>query len=115
MAGIKRGNIWLVSLDPTIGSEIGITRPAIIISNDFNNEYSQTVTVIPITSSISKIYPFEVLLPEGSGKLTKDSKAKCSQLRTVDKNRLAKKTGNLPNTLIKELEEAVMIHLGISI
>lgn len=112
MAGTKRGDIWLVSLDPIIGSEIGKTRPAIVISNDLNNEYSETVTVIPIASSTSKIYPFEVFLPKGSANLTKDSKAKCNQVRTVDKKRLVKKTGNLPNTLIKELEKALMIHLG---
>ncbi|NIP39263.1 MAG: type II toxin-antitoxin system PemK/MazF family toxin [Candidatus Dadabacteria bacterium] len=115
MAGISRGDVWLDSLDPIIGSEIGKTRPAIVISNDINNKYSKTVTLISITSSTSKIYPFEVLLPKGSGKLAKDSKAKCNQVRTVDKRRLVKKTGNLPKSLIKELENAIIIHLGIPV
>jgi len=53
---IKRGNVFLVSLDPTIGSEINKTRPVIIISNDVNNKFSNTITVIPITSNTVKIY-----------------------------------------------------------
>lgn len=56
---IKRGNVFLASLDPTIGNEINKTRPVIVISNDINNEFSNTVTVIPITSNTIKIYPFE--------------------------------------------------------
>ncbi len=59
---IKRGNIYLAALDPTLGSEINKTRPVIIISNDINNELGNTVTIIPLTSSAEKIYPFEVFM-----------------------------------------------------
>lgn len=115
MEGIKRGSIWLVSLEPIIRSGIGKMKPAVVISNDINNEHAKTVTVIPITSCTSKIYPFEVSLPIGTSKLTNDSKAKCNQVRTVDKKRLVKKTGNIPNSKITELEKALMIYLGILI
>lgn len=57
---IKRGKIYLANLDPTIGGEIKKTRPVLIVSNDINNRYNLVVTVLPITSSIDKIYPFEV-------------------------------------------------------
>jgi mRNA interferase MazF len=73
---IKRGNIFLASLDPTIGNEINKTRPVIVISNDVNNKFSNTVTVIPVTSNTIKIFPFEVFLKSGIANLPKDSKGK---------------------------------------
>lgn len=110
---IKRGNIYLVELNPVIGSEIGKIRPAIVISNDINNTYSDTISIIPITSSIGKIYPFEVFIPSNIFGLDKDSKAKISQIRTVDKKRVIKEIGVLTKELVKEVEKAVLIHLGI--
>ncbi len=83
---IKRGNVFLVSLDPTVGNEINKTRPVIIISNDVNNKFSNTITVIPITSNTIKIYPFEVFLKAGVANLPKDSKARTDQIRTIDKS-----------------------------
>ena len=109
----KRGGIYLVSLDPTIGSEIEKSRPAVVISNNINNELSDTVTIIPVTSKTTKIYPFEVLLKKGEAGLVKDSKAKCNQIRTVDKKRLFKYLGSIDSKKMKELEKAVLIHLGI--
>ncbi|MFH1584127.1 MAG: type II toxin-antitoxin system PemK/MazF family toxin [Actinomycetota bacterium] len=70
----KREEIWLVSLEPVIGYEIGKTRPALVISNDRNNQFSDTVTVLPITSKTDKIYPFEVFLLKEETQLPKDSK-----------------------------------------
>ena len=81
----KRGEIWLVSLEPIVGSEIGKTRPAVVISNNKNNQFSDTITVIPLTSKTAKVYPFEALLPKEDTGLIKDSKAKSNQIRTVDK------------------------------
>lgn len=114
MRGIKRGSVWLVSLEPIIGREIGKTRPAVVISNEINNEYAETVTVIPITSSVFKVYPFEVLLSKGTANLPKDSKVKCNQIRTVDKKRLIKQMGNLTLETIKEIEKALLVHLDIT-
>lgn len=111
MESIKRGNIYWVKLDPIEGSEIGKTRPAIVISNDINNELADTVTIIPITSSIGKVYPFEVLIPKDVGRLLEDSKAKANQIRTVDKGRLKNLIGILPESILKEIEKAVKIHL----
>ena len=91
----ERGEIYLVCLDPTIGSEINKTRPALIISNDINNQAAQTITVIPVTSSTKKIYPFETLLLSKDSGLPKNSKIKCNQIRTIDKKRLVKLLGKV--------------------
>ena len=111
---IKRGNIYLASLDPVVGREISKPRPVVVFSNNTNNEFSGTVTVLPITSkNTSKIYPFEVFLPEGTGNLPKNSKVKADQIRTLDKTRLVKKIGELEQKDISEIERAIKIHLGI--
>ncbi len=110
----QRGEIWLVSLDPVIGSEIGKTRPAVIISNNRNNEFAGTVTIIPVSSKTDRIYPFETYLPQEDTNLPKDSKAKCNQIRTIDKERLVKFKGSVPEGQMILFEQALMIHLGIT-
>lgn len=110
----KRGQIWFVSLDPVVGHEIGKRRPALIISNDGNNQFAETVTVLPITSKTEKIYPFEVFLPKEETHLPKDSKVKCNQVRTVDKKRLVNFVGTLSSEGLKDIEQALLIHLGIT-
>ena len=109
----KRGEIYLVSLDPTVGSEINKTRPALIVSNNINNQLSKTVTVIPITSQVKKVYPFEVFISSQESGLFKDSKAKCDQIRTIDKVRLVKRLGFLGRERIKEIVKALSIHLDL--
>ncbi len=110
----KRGQIWFVSLDPVVGHEMGKERPALVVSNDRNNLFADTVTVLPITSKTEKIYPFEVFLSKEETNLPKDSKVKCNQIRTVDKKRLAKFVGNLSSERLKDIERALLIHLGIT-
>jgi mRNA interferase MazF len=109
----RRGEIWLVSLEPTIGSEIGKTRPALVISNDRNNQFADTVTVIPITSKTERIYPFETFLSHQETRLPRDSKAKSNQIRTIDKRRLIKLLAKLSSEKLTEVEQAILIHLGI--
>jgi mRNA interferase MazF len=109
----KRGQIWLVSLEPVAGHEIGKTRPALVISNNRNNEFSSTVTVIPITSSMERVYPFEVLILKDESGLKSDSKIKCNQIRTVDKLRLLKAVGDLSPDRMEEVKNALLIHLDI--
>ena len=84
-----------------------------IVSNDINNQYADTITVLPITSSTEKIYPFEVFLSKGEGNLTADSKAKANQIRTIDKLRLKKRFGRISEEKINEIEKAILIHLEI--
>ena len=111
---IKRGGIYLAALDPALGHEISKTRPVLVISNDKNNTFSGTVTVLPITSkSLEKIYPFEVGIEKGKGNLPKDSKIKADQIRTLDKRRLIKTIGTLSNNDMVMVERAVKIHLEL--
>lgn len=73
---MKRGEIYWAELSPTLGSEISKLRPVLIVSNDINNEFAVTVTILPITSKTERIYPFEVLLQSGEGNLQSESKIK---------------------------------------
>ena len=109
-----RGFIYLAALDPVVGNEIAKTRPVTVISNDKNNEFSGTVSVVPLTSKNSrKIYPFEMYLGKGTGNLPKNSKVKADQIRTLDKSRLVKMIGELGKTEIAAIEKALKIHLEL--
>ena len=92
-----RWSVYLVNLEPVIGSEQGKTRPALIISDEQINEILPVVNILPITSKKGdrKIYPNEVLIPKGNGGLTNDSIILCYQIRTVDKKRLSKLIGTI--------------------
>lgn len=108
-----RGDIWWVRLDPTIGAEIKKTRPALVVSNDINNQYAGTVTVVPISDTGKKIYPFEVFLSAATTGLEKDSKARCQQIRTVDQARLVRKTSSIHAELLASVNAALALHLGM--
>ena len=111
----KRGEIWLVSLDPSLGAEIKKTRPAVVISNDINNEHAATITVLPVTDQGEKVYPFEVsLFLKDAPSLKKISKIKCQQIRTIDKLRLIKYIGRVSSEGVALTEEALKIHLGMA-
>jgi len=111
---IKRGFIYLVDLNPTIGAEINKVRPAVVVSNNINNQYAETVTIVPITSSkLDKVYPFEVFISKGIANLDKDCKAKANQIRTIDKKRIISEIGELPEDLMKKLDTAIKIHLEL--
>jgi mRNA interferase MazF len=110
----KYGEIWDVELEPTTGSEIGKRRSAVTVSNDSNNQYSSTVTVLPVTGSTTrKAYRFEVIVPKGIAGLTMDSRIKVDQVRTIDKSRLAQLRGVLPQQYLPQIELALKIHLNM--
>jgi mRNA interferase MazF len=108
----KRGDIYLVNFDPTIGHEVKKSRPAVIITNDINNEYSPVLTVIPLSSNTTRVYPFEVVIPAGNG-LDNESKIMVNQIRTVDKKRLIKKLSKVSREVIKKIEAAIRIHFDM--
>jgi len=100
---MKQGDIYLINLAPTIHSEIGKTRPGVILSVNAMNLNSPRLIIAPITSSIGKIYPFEILLAGGqaaAGGLDKDSKIMLDQMRSVDKRRLTKRIGMVDDELL---------------
>jgi len=111
---IKRGELYLAALDPVVGKEISKTRPVVIVSNDTNNEFSGTVTILPITSqNLDRMYPFEVFLAKGSGNLPKDSKVKADQIRTFDKARIVTLIGKLRKDDIDSIDGALRVHLAL--
>lgn len=112
---MKRGEIYYANLSPVIGSEIDKCRPVLIVSNDANNSAASTVTILPITSNVSRVYPFEVLLnPEESG-LSKPSKVQAQQVRTISKQRISGNgVGCLNHDLMQLVDAALKLHLGLA-
>ena len=102
MALIKRGDVFWVNFDPTMGSEAKKTRPAVVVSNDINNQHSPIVSICPITSNVNRIYTFEVEVPQGNGGLQSCSKIMANQTRAVDKLRLVKKLGHFSAEIMVE-------------
>lgn len=112
---MKRGEIYYANLSPTVGSEINIKRPVLIVSNDANNRAASTVTVLPITSNISNIYPFEIKLSRADSGLPKDSKAQAQQIRTLSKERISDGAiGKLEVAKMRLVEVAMRLHLGLN-
>ncbi|HBR21277.1 MAG TPA: MazF family transcriptional regulator [Nitrospiraceae bacterium] len=110
---MTRGDIYLVDFAPSVGAEIRKKRPALIISCNEANKHLRTVMVIPFSSKIDKVYPFEVLVKKEAGGLDVDSKLKVTQMRSVDKIRLKKYVGTLNDDIIVELEKAIKLHLAM--
>lgn len=113
---INKWSIWRANLDPVVGSEQGKSRPVLIISEDDINSLLNIVNIVPITSRKKDriIYPNEVLLSAGNG-LDKESIALCHQIRTIDKNRLSRKYGQITSKEIQsEIIDAVCFQLGIN-
>ena len=111
---IKRGDIFLAALDPVIGREISKTRPVVVVSNDKNNRYAETITVLPLTSqNLEKTYPFEVFIEKGAGNLPKNSKVKTDQIRTLDRKRLVKHIGKFDEDTVTAIGSAIRIHLNL--
>ncbi len=106
----KRGGVYWVNLDPTIGSEIKKRQPAVVISNDVANRYLDYFQIIPLTSSVKKVYPSEALVTVKGQK----AKAMCDQIRTVSKKRFGPEICQLTNSEIARLELALKLHLGLS-
>ena len=110
----RRGELYWVDLDPTIGSEIAKTRPGLIISNDVGNQFSDRVIVAPLTSrAIDRVYPFEVLVPAGEGGVRETSKVALDQIRTVDKRRLGRRIGALSDTSMRAVDRAIRLSLAV--
>ncbi len=115
---MRRGDIFLVDLDPAQGSEAAKRRPAVVVSNDGANTVAArigrgVVTVVPVTSSGARIYPFQVLLPAADCGLPRDSKAQAEQVRSVAVARLGERVGRVPAPLMTRVDEALRLHLAL--
>ncbi|KLR57296.1 type II toxin-antitoxin system PemK/MazF family toxin [Diaphorobacter sp. J5-51] len=104
-----RGEVWWVEFDPSVGSEIRKTRPAIIVSNDAANRNLQRVVVVPITSNVGRTYPGEAVVTCNR----QSSKAMADQIMTADKVRLKNRLDVLSKADMLLVEEAIKVHLAL--
>jgi len=106
---MKRGEIWWVDLEPAVGSEIRKQRPAVIVSNDSANKHLDRVQVVPLTTSIGKVYSSEaVVICRG-----KEHKALADQIMTADKSRFINRIGRLSAEDLESVERAILVQLGL--
>lgn len=105
----KRGEVYWVALDPTLGSEIQKTRPAVIVSNNSCNAFGSRVVVLPLTSNVDSLYPGEALVTLKG----KPSRALGDQIRSLDKSRLRAKIEALSQDELAAVEEALRITLSL--
>lgn len=111
----RYGEVWIVNLDPVVGSEIGKRRPALVVSNNLNNQFAATVTVLPVTSVPAKRdYPDEVAVPAGVAGLPRASRIKANMVRTLDKTRVVRLVGALPHQYYPRVVGALKIHLNMA-
>jgi mRNA interferase MazF len=113
MESIKQGEIFWVNFDPSVGAEAKKVRPAVVVSNDINNEHSPIVSIAPITSNVTRVYSFEVEIPAETSSLTSRSKVMVNQTRAVDKVRLVQLVGSLPAELMVKVKAALKLHYDI--
>ena len=110
----KRGEVYLVCFDPTVGSEIKKTRPALVIQNYIGNRYSPVTIVAAITSKFDEeLYPTEVLVTPPEGGLSEPSVVTLNQIRSVDKQRLMKHLGALKPATMKRVDQALRVSVGL--
>ena len=115
---MRRGEIRWVDLDPSRGAEANKRRPAVIVSNDGANMTATrlgrgVVTVVPVTSSTDRIYPFQVLIAADRSGLAHNSKAQAEQVRSVSVERVGGRIGALLGAELTELDEALRLHLAL--
>jgi mRNA interferase MazF len=107
---VKRGEVWWVEFDPSVGSEVRKTRPSVIMSNDAANRNLSRVVVVPVTSNTERLYPGEARITV-AGKL---GKAMTDQIMAADKSRLKNQLGVLTKEDISAVEIAIRTHLGMA-
>ena len=106
---MKRGEVWWVNFNPSVGGEIKKKRPAVIISNNAANVHLNRVQVVPLTSNIGRVYPSEAVVTVRG----RQSKAMADQLTTVSKLRLLDREGRLTSDDMHQVEQAVRVQLGL--
>ncbi len=116
---MERGDVFYVTLEvPPVGSEQGKRRPAVIVSSNAANNSAQrrgrgVITVVPFTSKLGELYPFQVLLLATETGLPVDSKAQAEQVRSIATERLGARLGRVPEARMRELDDALRLHLSL--
>ena len=115
---MRRGDVRLIDLEPVHDSEASKRRPAVIVSNDRANETAErlgrgVVTVVPVTSNVARVFPFQALLPAERTGMRVDSKAQAEQVRSVALERVGPVVGRVPPELMAALDDALRLHLEL--
>jgi mRNA interferase MazF len=110
----KRGEVYWLDFNPSVGAEMSSMHPCIVVSNDMGNRLSALVIVIAVTSNLRVAnLPIGVFLPAGTAGLVKDCVAHTGHVYTIDKVRLRTKIGDLPQTLLRQVDQALAVSLGL--
>ncbi len=107
---MRRGEVWWVEFDPSVGTEIRKTRPAVIVSNDAANRNLARVVVVPMTSNTGSLYPGEAVVSVDG----QSSKAMADQIMAADKARLKSQLGTVSKADMQAVEDAIRVHLGLA-
>lgn len=115
---MRRGDLYWVDFEPIKGSEASKVRPAVIVSNNAANRSAEktgrgVVTVVPVTSNVERVLPFQVLLRASECGLGTDSKAQAEQVRSVATSRLRKRIAATPDAVLEKLDNALRRHLAL--
>jgi mRNA interferase MazF len=112
--GVRRGFIYLVDLDPVVGSGQGKRRPALVVQNDLGNVSGGTTIVVALSSHLPpRLYPFHVALP--AQVLGRPGVIMCEQIRTVEMERVDRQPlAQCPPDVMQQVEQAIRHSLGLS-
>ena len=115
---MRRGDIALVDLAPSRGAEANKARPAVLVSNDGANTAAArlgrgVITIVPVTTNVDRVYPFQMLLPAVETGLNANFKAQAEQVRSVDVTRVGRRVGRVPAPILRAIDEALRLHLAL--